>query len=62
MWVWQEVAEEMLEVPKWTKVVVPVWEPVEPEVIEAVEVEVAEVEVLVVEPLAVDLSRKGRCV
>ena len=44
------------------KVVVPVWELVEPEVIEAVEVEVAEVEVLVVEPLAVDLSRKGRCV
>ena len=44
------------------KVVVPVWELVEPEVIEVVKVEVAEVEALVVEPLAVDLSRKVRCV
>ena len=52
----------MLEVPKWMKVVVPVWGLVEPEVSGAVEVEVVEVEVPVVEPLAVDLSRKGRCV
>ena len=59
---WQEVAEETLEVPNWMKVVVPVWELVEPEVIEVVKVEVAEVEALVVEPLAVDLSRKVRCV
>ena len=44
------------------KVVVPVWELVEPEVSGAVEVEVVEVEGPVVEPLAVDLSRKGRCV
>ena len=44
------------------KVVVPVWELVEPEVSEVVKVEVVEVEALVAEPLAVDLSRKVQCV
>ena len=51
----------MLEVPKLTKAAVPVWELVVLEVVE-VEVEVVEVEVSVGERLAVNLSRKVRCV
>ena len=60
--VWQEVAEEMLEVPMWMKEVVPLWESLELEVVGIVEAEVVEVEELVVESLAVGLSRWGRCV
>ena len=52
----------MLEVPRLTKVVAPVWELVVLEVVEVVIGEVAEVEVSVGERLAVDLSRKVRCV
>ena len=55
--VWQEVAEEMLEVPMWMKEVVPLWESLELEVVGIVEAEVVEVEELVVESLAVGLSR-----
>ena len=54
--------EEMLGVPMWMKEVVPVWGSLELEVVGIVEVEVVEVEELVVESLAVGLSRWGRCV
>ena len=56
------VVEVMLEVPKLTKAAVLVWELVVLEVVEVEEVEVVEVEVSVGERLAVNLSRKVRCV